>query len=178
MRTIPEQKNYWRREGLARRRQISSHRREEAALLLKNFVIQTFPQGFVLSYIPFRSELNVHAINVWLAQENRLLLPKIQGRTLVPVQTSLEELSRLSSPKDVNQLSGEEVAERFVATSLVPAVMFDRQGFRLGYGGGYYDRFLSKNPHIWTVGVGFKEQQIESLPREPHDIPLRCLYLT
>ncbi len=54
---------------------------------------------------------------------------------------------------------------------LVPAVACDRQGNRLGYGGGYYDRFLSQ-PHlakIPTIGIVFEFAQVKALPREPWD---------
>ncbi|AAF73519.1 5-formyltetrahydrofolate cyclo-ligase [Chlamydia muridarum str. Nigg] len=175
---ILKQKSCLRHEGLAKRKQLSSKRREEASLSLMDFVQQTIPQGFVLSYIPFRSELDVRAINLWLAQENRLLLPKMQGNTIVPIEPSFAKIFHLSSPKDVNQMAGNEVGAHLVTTALVPAVVFDQEQFRLGYGGGYYDRFLARYPRIWTVGVGFKEQLIASLPRESHDIPLNTLYLT
>lgn len=58
---------------------------------------------------------------------------------------------------------------------LVPLVAFDLQGYRLGYGGGYYDRTLSdlrEKKNIAAYGIGFDEQQVESIPREDHDAQL------
>ncbi|MCY4039168.1 MAG: 5-formyltetrahydrofolate cyclo-ligase [Hyphomicrobiales bacterium] len=59
---------------------------------------------------------------------------------------------------------------------LVPLLAFDRDGFRLGYGGGYYDRALekmrAKNPRVRAFGLAFNEQEIDAVPREPHDQPL------
>lgn len=59
---------------------------------------------------------------------------------------------------------------------LVPLLAFDHNGFRLGYGGGYYDRALekirAKNPRVFAVGLAFNEQEINAVPREPHDQPL------
>lgn len=46
---------------------------------------------------------------------------------------------------------------------------------RLGYGGGYYDRYLARHPDATTVGLGFEEQIVASLPTEPHDVLLDTL---
>lgn len=52
---------------------------------------------------------------------------------------------------------------------IVPGLSFDKEGFRLGYGGGYYDRFL-ENEEIYSIGLCFKECKAEKLPREEKDI--------
>ncbi len=57
---------------------------------------------------------------------------------------------------------------------LVPAVAIDRRGYRLGYGGGYYDR-LRTDPHwrkIPTIGIVFDFAYVETLPIDPWDLPL------
>ncbi len=51
---------------------------------------------------------------------------------------------------------------------LVPGVAFTKKGERLGYGGGFYDRFLTKN-EIYSIGVGYDFQIVEMLPMEKHD---------
>ena len=56
---------------------------------------------------------------------------------------------------------------------LVPAVAFDRRGYRLGYGGGFYDRFLARLPEgPLRIGVAFDEQLIDEVPAEAHDEPV------
>lgn len=52
---------------------------------------------------------------------------------------------------------------------VVPAVAFDKQGHRLGRGGGYYDRFIKKHPHAILIGVGYDFQLIEEVPTLNHD---------
>ncbi len=54
---------------------------------------------------------------------------------------------------------------------LIPAVAFDRRGRRVGYGGGYYDRFLSKIPRAARIGVVFSSQIVPDVKSDPHDIP-------
>lgn len=59
---------------------------------------------------------------------------------------------------------------------LVPALAFDRQGYRLGFGGGYYDRLLSRlDPAVLTIGLIGHDSLLDHLPREPHDQPVRVV---
>ena len=68
------------------------------------------------------------------------------------------------------------VAEGDVAVWIVPGLAFSRAGARLGYGGGWYDRFLSgSNPSSKALGVAYPFQIIDSLPEESHDIRLACV---
>lgn len=62
-----------------------------------------------------------------------------------------------------------------VAMVLVPALLFDRYGTRLGRGAGYYDRFLATIPHAVVVGVARCSTVVGELPVEPHDIAMTHL---
>lgn len=57
---------------------------------------------------------------------------------------------------------------------LVPCLGYTRSGFRVGYGGGYYDRWLAGHPHVTTVGVAWSCCEIDEadLLPQPHDVPL------
>jgi 5-formyltetrahydrofolate cyclo-ligase len=55
---------------------------------------------------------------------------------------------------------------------IVPMLGFDASLHRLGYGGGYYDKFLATQPGAKKIGVCFEVGRLEALPAEPHDIPL------
>jgi 5-formyltetrahydrofolate cyclo-ligase len=54
---------------------------------------------------------------------------------------------------------------------LVPLLAFDRQGHRLGYGQGHFDRFLHQHKVI-TIGIGFKGQEVDKVPYQIHDFSL------
>jgi 5-formyltetrahydrofolate cyclo-ligase len=54
---------------------------------------------------------------------------------------------------------------------IVPVTGFTKNGYRLGYGKGHYDRFLDKTKNTITIGLAYDETEIDFLP-EPHDIPL------
>ena len=62
-------------------------------------------------------------------------------------------------------------------TVLVPCVGFTREGYRLGYGGGYFDRWLALHPHVTAVGIAWSAQQIDAaeLRPEAHDRPLTLI---
>ena len=57
---------------------------------------------------------------------------------------------------------------------IVPALAYDTSGYRLGYGGGYYDRFLY-GIRAYTAGLARARLMKDDLPREPHDIPVKCV---
>ncbi|HZH59591.1 MAG TPA: 5-formyltetrahydrofolate cyclo-ligase [Metabacillus sp.] len=57
---------------------------------------------------------------------------------------------------------------------IVPGICFDQEGYRIGYGGGYYDRYLERYPHD-TISLAFSFQLFSKIPREPHDIPIQGL---
>ncbi len=59
---------------------------------------------------------------------------------------------------------------------LVPALAFDGNGHRLGFGAGYYDRFLKTiRPDALRIGIGYEWQCVDALPVEPHDVPMHLL---
>jgi len=61
---------------------------------------------------------------------------------------------------------GEEAVPDFL---LVPLLAFDRRGYRLGYGAGFYDRTLAGLPRYFALGVAYAVQQVDAVPAGPHD---------
>lgn len=84
----------------------------------------------------------------------------------------------VSAPEDLEpgfrsipepRLSCPLVSPEVLDLVLLPGLAFDRSGHRLGYGGGYYDRFLPACPAP-RVALAFSLQIVEAVPREPHDL--------
>jgi 5-formyltetrahydrofolate cyclo-ligase len=57
--------------------------------------------------------------------------------------------------------------------ALVPMLAFDKDGNRLGYGGGFYDRTLAGLPHVRAIGIAYAGQEMAFIPKEAHDRALR-----
>lgn len=57
---------------------------------------------------------------------------------------------------------------------VVPGIVFDKKGYRIGYGGGYYDRYL-KDFKGTTISLAFQLQVVEQVPKDVHDIPVQCI---
>jgi 5-formyltetrahydrofolate cyclo-ligase len=63
-----------------------------------------------------------------------------------------------------------------IDVAIIPGAVFDRAGYRLGYGGGYYDRFLvQKAPQAYRLGLAFSQQLVNRIPALAHDIPMDML---
>ena len=73
---------------------------------------------------------------------------------------------------DINKC--EKVTDFSGAVCIVPAIAYDKSGYRLGYGKGYYDRFL-KNNSLISVGVCYNELIEDNLPKDEYDIPVNYI---
>lgn len=111
-------------------------------------------------------------------QRKRIVTPVIAAHDLVAV-----ELPRNASALHANSygiLEPDDISARVDPTEidcvLVPGVAFDLQGGRLGFGKGYYDRFLSKVPATtYLCGLAFTVQIVQDVPQMPHDICMHVL---
>ncbi|QVL57813.1 MAG: 5-formyltetrahydrofolate cyclo-ligase [Simkaniaceae bacterium] len=172
-----------REKFIARREALSKERRKEASEEATKHLIKVL-SGFtmVLSFASKEEEINLWPLNEILAKEGRLLLPKmISGTKILPFQVkALDKELVFHSKWKVLEPSAElckEIAVDKIDCMIVPGVAFDRGHGRLGYGKGFYDRFLVKVT-CPLIGVGFKEQLLETpFPHENHDIPLTDIFL-
>jgi 5-formyltetrahydrofolate cyclo-ligase len=138
---------------------------------------QLWSYNFILSFCSLPQEIDTSALNQRLALEGRLLLPKVNGDTLDLFHVI--EIDAQVAPSSWQ--CAEPIRERCPLTTmetvdcvLVPALGFDSAHRRIGYGKGYYDRFIARAKKallpIRFIGIGFKEQHYSSaLPFEPHD---------
>lgn len=100
----------------------------------------------------------------------RVAVPKVIGKELQFF--CLEADTRLQAGTfGILEPVDAQAADDPTALVLLPGLAFDRAGHRLGYGGGYYDRFLAREPHHPTVALCYAFQLLDRLPTEPHDIP-------
>lgn len=133
-------------------------------------------RGIIGFYWPFRGEMGFHRLVRDLTDAGaRAALPVVveknqplQFRTWQPGAPMTRGVWNIPVP-------AEGAAVRPTAL-IVPLVGFDGARYRLGYGGGYYDRTLAvMDPRPLTIGVGFEAMRLKTIHPEPHDIPMTAI---
>lgn len=133
----------------------------------------------VMVYIDFRNEVKTnHIINDLLSKDKKVVIPISVPKTREMILSQLlnpeKELTKgtygiLEPKKEYIR----EVNPETIDLILVPGVAFDEKGYRLGYGGGYYDRFLDKlTKNTPSIALAFDVQIIEKVPTDIHDHPV------
>ena len=111
-------------------------------------------------------------IDKCISMGKKVFLPVINGDDMTACEFTGEyRLGRYDIKEPVTPHSS-LLTPNSIDFILVPGVAFSPNGYRLGRGKGYYDKFLSKYSNLFTVGVCFREQFYLDIPTEPHDIPM------
>lgn len=176
-----------RRCMLEQRGQLSAEQRlqMETALLQRLCGLPAVQEGKVfLVYCSYRSEVGTGTLIDQLLRLGKTVCvplcdPDTVSMTAVRITDPHRDLlpGYKGIPEPEPQLAK---TQNWPATNLnvviVPGAVFDRRGYRLGYGGGYYDRFLAlEAPQALRVGLGFELQLVDHLPNAAHDVPMDML---
>ncbi len=177
-----EQKASIRRQIKQLRKAISAAEKEEWDHALCGSFIQALetamedlPQlqdGFVYLYLDIGKEAGTRQIINQLWRRNiRTAVPKVVGRELNFYEISKWDHVTLGymGIMEPDETAGLPLAKQRDAIVAVPGIAFDRDGFRLGYGGGFYDRFFSREPEHPRWGLAYPFQLIGSVPHEEWD---------
>ena len=169
----------------ARRREVSPEERRaySAALcghLLERDDVQLVmgAKGVFAVYLASMDEIDLSLLieRLWAAG-CKVVVPAWRDGTYKLVAYS-SETELFAGPMNILEPAPEgdgrvSIVEGDVAVWIVPGLAFSRSGARLGYGGGWYDRFLAKSsPSSISLGVAYPFQIVDDLPLEPHDLPL------
>ena len=177
-----EEKDRLRREFLARRQAM-----KEQEVQIKSRAIQTRVEALlreeeartVMSYVSVRNEVRTQAlIRSLLAEGIVVAVPLCVPERLELVPCRLKSLEHdleeghfgIPEPKE-NKRQPLPLEE--LEAIIVPGVAFDRCGYRLGHGSGYYDLFLRRLPDgIAKIGLAYDWQVVAEVPRSDHDVPV------
>ena len=124
-------------------------------------------------YLPYNQEVRTLPILAQaLADGKQVAVPKVYGDDMKFIV--LADLTQVSKgyagiPEPI---ADAPVAEDETALVLMPGLAFDPQGHRIGYGGGFYDKFLSREPNHPTLALCYEFQMVEHLETEEFDIPV------
>ena len=127
----------------------------------------------VYGYMPYNQEVRtIPLMERALADGKRVAVPKVYGdemKFIYMTDLSMTEKSDMGIPEPV---ADEPVADDPTALVLMPGRAFTQRGDHMGYGGGYYDKFLAREPDHPTVALCYAFQMVEELPTQEHDIPV------
>ena len=178
-----QEKSELRRRLRRTRAQLSGDERAAAEREIDRLLKRRIKRGGRIGvYWPMGSELRLDGF-VRAAQKRgaKLYLPYIEPRsrrmwfTPYPADGVKQERKRGRAKLHVPQFAGRKIRVHGLSLLLVPIVGIDREGYRLGQAGGYYDATLAAMKHrlqAKTIGVGFACQLVDRLPHEAHDVPL------
>jgi 5-formyltetrahydrofolate cyclo-ligase len=152
--------------------EVRTARGEEAQLRLKE-AIELGRYGILGIYWPIRGEIDLRALaRQHIAGGGSIALPVVVTRAApvefwrwYPGMQIRHDIWNIPIPSEREVLRPDAI--------IIPLVGFDRSGYRLGYGGGYYDRTLAAlAPRPPCIGLGFADAELSTIYPQPHDIPL------
>lgn len=118
------------------------------------------PRGFVSSIIKIGSEIDLAPLNDWVAKmsKHQLLLPQV-----------------LDGSMFFAKLQSDDMEEIVPTYCIVPCICYDRSKHRIGYGKGYYDKYLAKHSGVYSVIVNFAALESEKIADERWDVPVNLI---
>lgn len=127
----------------------------------------------IYAYLPYNQEVRTELIIQKAFEDGkRVAVPKVYGDVMEFIYiTGFDRLekSEMGIPEPVDDAP---VARETDALVLMPGLAFDKKGHRVGYGGGYYDKYLSKEPDHPLVALCYDFQMMDHLDTEEYDIPV------
>ena len=127
----------------------------------------------IYGYLPYNQEVRTtQMLQKALEDGKRIAVPKCYGDEMRFIY--LEDLSQVEKgycgiPEPI---ADGPIADDPTALVLMPGLAFTKEGARMGYGGGFYDKFLAAEPNHPTLALCYDFQMVEHLDTESHDIPV------
>ena len=168
-----------RRQIREKKRAMTPEQIEAASNRLAELFFRT-PQyrqaSVIYGYLPYNQEVRtIPILEQALRDGKKVAVPKVYGDTMRFIL--MEDLSRVGEGYAgiPEPLDDGPVAESRDALVLMPGLAFDPKGNRMGYGGGFYDKFLAEEPDHPTVALCYDFQMVATIPSEEYDIPVDCV---
>jgi 5,10-methenyltetrahydrofolate synthetase len=169
----------WRERLIAAREALDdrTHRQHSAAILgcLSGWLQHHMPR-ILAFYSPHRLECDLTPVALAVIEAGgEAALPVVQGRSLpLEFRRWRPGVAMTPGPYRIPQPVGEPLLRPDLV--LAPLVGFDEAGYRLGYGGGYYDRTLAALvPRPVVIGVGFEIGRLTTIVAQPHDVRMDAI---
>ena len=169
---------------MRKRKTLSEETRESYSQKITNKLLASsnyISAKTIMCFISFSDEVDTHDfIKRAIKDGKKIVVPITFPKTHELKPSRVEDFNELE-PGYYNILTPKKEFERFtdpkeIDLVITPGVAFRKDGYRVGYGGGYYDRFLSKIPDTTTIAICFDLQIVDDLPIDNYDIPVDYIY--
>ena len=132
----------------------------------------------IMIYVSYQSEVNTENLIISLLNKNK----KVFAPYCIKDKKRMEIVEINDFDKDLEKgaygikeprksLKNKKFAPKNLDVVIVPGVAFSKNGYRIGYGGGYYDRFLTRlKDETLTIGINYDEMVFNSIPTDEHDL--------
>ena len=176
METWQEWRKKKRLELLACREAVTNNDRIQWSMKITSSLEYGFPilyKSTVGFYWPYRGEYDPHPAMSALQRRGAVLsLPEVESeRKLLCFRRWWKEAPMKIGAYNIPVTDNTELV--MVNAIIVPMLGFDTQGYRLGYGGGYYDRTIARiNPSPLVIGVAFEVLRLDNIYPRPHDVAM------
>jgi len=144
---------------------------KKSNLILNNLfsLVELEEAQTVFTYLSFGSEVNTNKLINRLLNQNKIIcVPKIINNNIQPIiikdyKNLVKNMFGYLEPANDHPIANQ------VNLCITPGLAFTKSGKRLGYGGGYYDRYFSSHPEILKVALAFETQVLKTLPTTNQD---------
>lgn len=175
--TAETQKSRLRNLFLTKRKNLAENKIEDMSLSISEniFLHEKFNKSLKIAlYHPVSAEVNTKYIFKRSVKEGKeTFFPKVRGEELHFYRIKkLSELNPGFNGIPEPDVSGEMLDAKDLDLIIIPGLAFDCSGNRLGYGGGFFDRYLKEIPVSRTVALAYDFQVTDSLPVAEHDVKI------
>ena len=132
------------------------------------------------AYYPTGSEVKTFdIIKHSIDNKKEIGLPRVIDSTKIKffkiIEDSFEKIKFTKGKYGIFENSLSTISIDQMDLLIIPGIAFDSQGNRIGYGKGYYDRFLSSRKAKYIIGLAYEAQIINEIPNNDHDIPVNII---
>lgn len=148
---------------------------EKSAQIQKNlFNLQQYKKSkAVMFFVSINSEAYTHEMIRESLKDKAVVVPKVMHHEIeASLIIDFDNLVPSGKFGILEPIETMNIAYKNIDVVLVPGIAFDIEGHRVGYGFGYYDKFLAKVPKAVKIGLAFDFQIVDKIPREQHDVPV------
>lgn len=164
-----------RQQILKTRQNLGNKQRADLSVIISNKLTSlsaVIDSKCIMAYYAYRGEVDLSIfMEFCISRGIRIALPRIVNEGVMEAAEYKGNSEMQQNRFGIFEPTGNRIERESIDAVIAPAVAFDQRLYRLGYGGGYYDRFL-KDADAVKIGVCYDFQIVERLPSESHDVKM------